>query len=73
MNANMSIVDKIMSRSCAIAPDNELWTVSGVMVNGMGGGILAWCYDEDDAKHAKDEIAKDGRFKNLSIEKFISG
>lgn len=53
---------KYISRSCVGKP----WAVSGKTADGKGGGIIAWCWDEEDAKGVFLEIQKSGLFTDLS-------
>lgn len=49
---------------CNIQPDDKLWCVCGGMKGG-GGGVLEWCYDEEDAKDILKEMRKYSYFIGL--------
>ncbi len=53
---------------CNIAPDNQLWCITGGCEN--GGGVLEWCYDEDDAQHRLKLMQADPRYTELKAEKW---
>lgn len=64
---------------CNIVPDDQLWCVCGGLVDSagkaMGGGVLEWCTNEEDANNIlnkmKDAKTSDNlRFVNLSAEKY---
>lgn len=48
------------ARYCNIVPDDQLWCVTGSMLdeNGKisGAGVILWCYDEEDAECWIDEF-----------------
>jgi hypothetical protein len=54
---------------CSIQPDDKLWCVSGH--HGSGGGVLEWCYDEEDAKSMLKYMRGFPEFKNLSAAPFL--
>ena len=55
-----------MRRPCVINGESLDWAVLG---SGPGGaGVLAWCWDEDDARVARRAIAALGEYQNLTIE-----
>lgn len=60
---------------CNIVPKNQLWCVSGVYEdkkkNMSGGGILEWCYNEEDANITLSQMKRDKRFSKLSASKYI--
>ncbi len=57
---------------CSIAPDDQLWAVSGQDVQGSGG-VLEWCFDQVDAEQMLDEMKRfPERFKNLSAQPWAS-
>lgn len=41
-----------LARPITIADVRDRWVVSGMTRDGSGGGVLAWCTDEEDAKYA---------------------
>ena len=41
------------------------WYVSGMLPDGSGGGVLEWCYDEEDACAMLRVLAESGH-QNLS-------
>jgi hypothetical protein len=55
----------------SIKPDHELWCVSGH--HGIGGGVLEWCFDEEDAKYMLAYMRRFPEFKNLSAGRFLDG
>ena len=62
---------------CYDAFGNDMpWSVCGNMVYRLpdgdvvtGGGVLEWCYDEQDAMDLMEMMKKDPDFFNLSIRK----
>ena len=57
---------------CSIAPDENLWYVGGQDKRG-GGGILEWCYDEDDANAMLREMQKHAtRFVGLTAAPYLA-
>ena len=42
------------------------------MYDGKGGGVIAWCYDSQDAVHVYDMVMASGLFRNVSWGKFQS-
>lgn len=60
-------------KPCSITCDDELWMVSGQDALEGGGGVLEWCYDEDDAKEILAAMMQHPhRFQNLSAEPFMA-
>ena len=59
---------KFRGLPCNITTVDKLWYVAGSF--GSGGGILEWCYNEDDAKSVMKEMEKDPRFGNLCVNKY---
>lgn len=62
-----------------ITSDSKLWCITGThrqIRNGVviseGGGVLEWCYDEQDAKARLSELKKDntGQYAHLSAGKY---
>lgn len=57
---------------CSIAPDRQLWAVSGQDRMDNSGGVLEWCYDMADAMEVLEKMARHpGRFTNLSAQPFL--
>ena len=57
---------------CSIAPDDELWAVSGEDQQG-GGGVLEWCFDQADAEGVLQEMKRhSARFKNLKAQPWVA-
>ena len=54
---------KFKRRPCNIRPDHLLWCVSGQYEG--GGGVLQWCYNEQDANRVLAEMQQDPEFSNL--------
>ena len=46
----MSVDNGRRGLPCSILPDDRLWCVVGGELDGKGGGILEWCYDQRDAE-----------------------
>lgn len=62
---------KYRNMGCDIAPDEELWCVTGSDTGpGRGTGVLEWCYDEKDAKEILAVMQLDPRFEGLSAVAF---
>lgn len=59
-----------MSRKCNITTDDKLWCVVGYYADGTGGGVLAWCYDKEDAIEATMALWDTGKFINLNYHKY---
>lgn len=76
MNAN-GYKYKMRGLPCRDAAGNEMpWcvcgredytTAEGVRI--IGGGVLEWCYDREDAILTMKMMALDSRFSNLSVER----
>ncbi len=58
---------KYRNLPASIQTDDKLWCVVGRFVSerGDGGGVLEWCYDEQDASAVLDQMTQDGQFRNL--------
>ena len=58
---------------CSIRPDNELWYVAGTdhHPKTAGGGVLEWCYDQNDAEHRLAIMQQYDQFSNLRVGPFI--
>lgn len=57
---------------CSIAPDGELWCVSGADKLDNSGGVLEWCYDEEDAKEILQKMNQyPDRFSNLKAQSWL--
>lgn len=60
------------SLPCSIAPDEELWCVSGADKLDNSGGILEWCYDEEDAKEVLRKMSQyPDRFSDLKAQSWL--
>ena len=59
------IIMKYITRDCV----GKDWAVSGTTADGQGGGIIAWCWDEEDAKGVYQIIKESGLFVNLTYGK----
>jgi len=63
------VVQSLRNQACNICPDP--WYIAGAQYSngGWGGGILEWCYTEDDAREELARLKTDntGQYKNLSI------
>ena len=57
---------------CNINTDDKLWCVVGEYSNGSGGGVLEWCYDEQDARYVLGLMLNDKRYRNLKAVKYIA-
>lgn len=57
---------------CNITSDENLWCVCGSFTDetGGGGGVLEWCYDEDDANQRMLLMQRDPRYSNLSASRY---
>ena len=53
---------------CDITSDESLWAVSGS--GPVSGGVLEWCYDEEDAKTRLSMMQLDPRYSNLTAHKW---
>ena len=66
---------EIRGLPCTIAPKNKIWCVCGAYVdkkgNMKGGGILEWCYDEEDANITLFQMKRDPRFSKLYAKKYL--
>lgn len=54
------------------AGNHRKWCIVGKMEDGssIGGGILEWCIDEDDANHLLKQMKTDRRFSDLRVERY---
>ena len=52
---------------CNIAPNHQLWCVSGRHHDntGVSAGVLEWCYNRRDAEHRLSLMREDARFTHL--------
>jgi hypothetical protein len=68
----MSTKYKFRGLPCNIRPDDQLWCVVGrhETPKGSGGGVLEWCYDEDDAYRVMTEMSKYPSFSGLKAKKY---
>lgn len=60
---------KFRNLPCNIVDNADLWCVSGSF-QGMGAGVLEWCYDSRDALAILREMRKDRRASGLSIHPY---
>lgn len=57
---------------CTIAGDESLWLVSGCDKRSNGGGVLEWCFDEEDAKDILDKMKQfPDRFSDLAARPYL--
>ena len=59
------------SLPCNILPEDEIWCVTGFFNN--GGGVLEWCYNEDDANERLKLISFDKTYTELKAQKYKNG
>lgn len=59
------------SLPCNIVPENEVWCVTGFHEG--GGGVLEWCYNEDDANERLKLMSFDKRFNELKAQPYKGG
>jgi hypothetical protein len=64
-----TIIYNYLGRSHNIAPDEELWVICGDYEEGEG--ILAWCYNEEDAAYGAGLFDKSPRFNRIHYHKYI--
>lgn len=64
----MADVFEYLGRSQHIAPDDKLWVICGDYDDGEG--ILAWCYDENDARTGAAIFSANPRFNGIHFHKF---
>lgn len=65
-----SLIYDYLGRSHNIAPEDELWVICGDYTDGEG--ILAWCYNEDDAKTGAAAFNLSSRFTNVHYHKYLN-
>jgi hypothetical protein len=58
---------------CNIAPDSELWTVSGTDYLDGSGGVLEWCASKEDANALITLMRQDGNRFKVSASKYLDG
>jgi len=58
-------------RPCWMYGESLKWAVVGERKDGTGGGVIAWCWDEEDATEALYWLRKSLRYTRLSVEKLI--
>jgi hypothetical protein len=61
----------IRNLPCDIAPENELWCVSGSRKDGNGAGVIEWCFDEEDAMMMETLLDRIGDWTDLRVHKWI--
>lgn len=64
------MIYKCMERPCTIQTDDKLWCIVGTSKN-YGSGVLAWCYDKDDAEFWFNQMIEDKEFLTLSYSKWV--
>jgi hypothetical protein len=57
-----------LARPCTITTDDKLWCVTGHAPD--AGGVLAWCYDADDAARIKEIVQDSGLFSCVESKKY---
>jgi len=55
-------------RPCYILGESLYWAVTGGSADGNSAGVMAWCFDEDDANKALAALNATGDFTNLTVE-----
>lgn len=62
-------IQTLRSLPINIVPESDLWMVCGTFTNetGTGGGVLEWCYDEEDAKSEFERLSKDPRYGSVTF------
>lgn len=68
MNNGDSIIYEYLGRSHDIAPEDQLWVICGDYTDGEG--ILAWCFNEDDARIGASAFCKSPRFIGIHYHKY---
>jgi len=58
-------------RSVPCFPESREWCITGTITTseGVGGGILEWCYSRQDAENIFAQMKRDPSFSNLKIER----
>lgn len=64
------IREHFTNRPISITTKDRLWCIEGHHADGSGGGVLAWCYDELDAKHGLELFRATGDYEELSASKY---
>lgn len=62
------IIYEYLGRLHNIAPEDEMWVIAGDYTDGEG--ILAWCYNEEDAAYGAQFFDKNTRFNGIHIRKY---
>ena len=65
--------EQIRSLPCNIVPEDELWALCGEKHDAdgsVGGGVLEWCYNEEDARNEMARLYLRKDLKRLSISKW---
>lgn len=57
-----------MSRPCNLHGEPLYWAVLGASRDGRSAGVIAWCWDEADARDALAAIRAEGQWIGLTIE-----
>jgi len=58
-----------MRRPCNMFGESLDWAVCGGSIDGKSGGVLAWCWDEKDAREALAAIRSEGQWVGLTVER----
>lgn len=69
MNNPDNIIYNYLGRSQHIAPEDELWVICGDYSDGEG--VLAFCYNEEDAAYGASIFSNSPRFNGIHYHKFI--
>lgn len=64
------MIYKCEERPCNIVPMEELWCICG-QSRTRGAGVLAWCYDKDDAEYWFNRMVQDDEFIKIEYRKWI--
>ena len=59
------------SRPCNVFGERLTWAVLGEHRDGSAGGVLAWCWDKDDADEGLFWLRKTLKYKGLTIQKML--
>lgn len=69
----MSNREEIRNLPCNIVPNDRLWCLCGETWGEdgrTGGGVLEWCYNEEDARNELTRLWNRKDLKHLSISKW---
>jgi hypothetical protein len=65
---NDATIYEYLGRHHDIVPEDELWVICGDYTDGEG--ILAWCFNEDDAKLGASAFNTSSRFTGIHYHKY---